>query len=319
MTPLMIDNTLYVSTMYTRVVALDAGTGTELWAFDPRAYEGGASGAPPGGFKHRGVAVHGDGEDMRIFLNSRDKLYAIDAKSGELVATFGDDGQVVLTKGFPNEVSAEEFDQTSPPVVFEDLVIVGSRVPDRIQHRFDTPGSVQAFDVHTGERRWVFFTVPQSNDSFGADTWEDESWRFTGHANVWGLMSLDTARGLLYVPTPTKQKAAAVADTTGVCWAATASDCDISLSWRKSSNLVRSRVAERLHYAAGTTVGTVEPKPGHCSSDSGSGRSVRKMMTRSSANWFSPSFIRLMRVAGSTVGDASTPVQPFRPASFDRY
>ena len=51
------------------------------------------------------------------------------------------------------------------------------------------PGSVQAFDVHTGERRWVFFTVPQSNDSFGADTWEDESWRFTGHANVWGLMS----------------------------------------------------------------------------------------------------------------------------------
>ena len=202
-TPLMIDNTLYVSTMYTRVVALDAGTGEELWAFDPRAYEGGASGAPPGGFKHRGVAVHGDGDEMRIFLNSRDKLYAIDAKSGELVATFGDDGQVPLTEGFPNDVSAEEFDQTSPPVVFEDLVIVGSRVPDRIQHRFDTPGSVQAFDVHTGERRWVFFTVPQSNDSFGADTWEDESWRFTGHANVWGLMSLDTERGLLYVPTST--------------------------------------------------------------------------------------------------------------------
>ena len=113
----------------------------------------------------------------------------------------GNDGQVPLTEGFPNDVSPKEFDQTTPPVVFEDLVIVGSRVPDRIQHRFDTPGSVQAFDVHTGERRWVFFTVPQSNDSFGADTWEDESWRFTGHANVWGLMSLDPERGLLYVPT----------------------------------------------------------------------------------------------------------------------
>ena len=202
-TPLMIDNILYITTMYTRVVALDAGTGEEIWAFDPRAYEGGARGAPPGGFKHRGAAVHGRGDDMRVFLNSRDRLYAVDAKSGELVPTFGDAGQVPLTEGFPNDVSPDEFDQTSPPVVFEDLVIVGSRVPDRIQHKFDTPGSVQAFDVHTGERRWVFYTVPQSNDSFGADTWEDGSWRFTGHANVWGLMSIDTERGLLYVPTST--------------------------------------------------------------------------------------------------------------------
>ena len=96
-----------------------------------------------------------------------------------------------------------EFDQTSPPVVFEDLVIVGSRIPDRLQRKFDPPGTVQAFDVRTGERRWVFFTIPQSKDDFGADTWEDESWRYTGHANVWGLMSLDVERGLLYVPTST--------------------------------------------------------------------------------------------------------------------
>ena len=127
----------------------------------------------------------------------------LDAVTGELLADFGDSGRVNLTEGFPNYVSEEEFDQTSPPVVFEDLVIVGSRVPDRIQHRFDTPGSVQAFDVYTGERRWVFYTVPQSNDSFGADTWEGGTWRFTGHANVWGLMSLDPERGLLFVPTST--------------------------------------------------------------------------------------------------------------------
>ena len=62
---------------------------------------------------------------------------------------------------------------------------------------------MQAFDANTGERRWVFYTVPQSNDAFGADTWENGSWRFTGHANVWGLMSLDEDRGLLYVPTST--------------------------------------------------------------------------------------------------------------------
>ena len=201
--PLMIDNVVYLSTMYTRVVALDADTGEELWAFDPEAYRTGPRGAGPGGFKHRGVAVWGSGDDMRIFLNSRDSLYALDAKTGELIRGFGDNGKVLLTDGFPNEVTREEFDQTSPPVVFEELVIVGSRVPDRLQHRFDTPGSVQAFDTNTGERRWVFYTVPQSNDAFGADTWENGAWRFTGHANVWGLMSLDEDRGLLYVPTST--------------------------------------------------------------------------------------------------------------------
>ena len=201
--PLMIDNVVYLSTMYTRVVALDADTGEELWAFDPEAYRTGPRGAGPGGFKHRGVAVWGSGDDMRIFLNSRDSLYALDAKTGELIGSFGHSGKVLLTEGFPNEVTRDEFDQTSPPVVFEDLVIVGSRVPDRVQHRFDTPGSVQAFDTSTGERRWVFYTVPQSNDAFGADTWENGSWRFTGHANVWGLMSLDEERGLLYVPTST--------------------------------------------------------------------------------------------------------------------
>ena len=100
-------------------------------------------------------------------------------------------------------VTRQEFDQTSPPVVFEGLVIVGSRIPDRVQRKFDPPGTVQAFNARTGDRRWVFFTIPQSIDDFGADTWEDESWRHTGHANVWGLMSLDAERGLLYVPTST--------------------------------------------------------------------------------------------------------------------
>ena len=202
-TPLMIDNVLYLSTMYTRVVALDAETGEELWAFDPRAYEGGPRGSGPGGFKHRGVAFWRDGDDTRLFINSRDRLYAVDAGTGRLVNTFGDGGSVILTEGLIRPISREAFDQTSPPVVYRNLVIVGSRVPDRVQRRFDTPGSVQAFDTVTGERRWVFYTIPQSNDDFGADTWENESWRYTGHANVWGLMSLDEERGLLYVPTST--------------------------------------------------------------------------------------------------------------------
>ncbi len=202
-TPIMLDNVLYLSTMYTRVVALDAETGAELWSFDPKVYEGGPKGAGPRGFKHRGIAWWSDGDERRIFLNSRDRLYAIDAVTGKPDAGFGEGGSVLLTDAFARPVTRFEFDQTSPPVVFEDLVIVGSRIPDRLQRKFDPPGTVQAFDARTGERRWVFFTVPQSTGDVGADTWENESWRFTGHANVWGLMSLDAERGLLYAPTST--------------------------------------------------------------------------------------------------------------------
>ena len=202
-TPIMIDNVVYVSTMFNRVVALHAETGEELWAFDPKSSVNNPRGSGPGGFKHRGIAFWRDGDEFRIFLNSRNHLYAINASTGELIPTFGENGRRSLIDGHGRPIAREEFDQTSPPVVFEDLVIVGSRVPDRLQRRFDTPGSVQAFDTRTGERRWIFFTVPQSNDDFGADTWEDESWRYTGHANVWGLMSLDVERGLLYVPTST--------------------------------------------------------------------------------------------------------------------
>ncbi|MCY4643829.1 MAG: pyrroloquinoline quinone-dependent dehydrogenase [Bacteriovoracales bacterium] len=202
-TPIMIQNVLYFSTMYARVVALDAETGTELWIFNPKAYKGGPKGVSPRGFKHRGIAYWSHGDEARIFLNSRDRLYAIDATTGKLDKGFGREGSVLLTKGHGRPLTRYEFDQTSPPVVFENLVIVGSRIPDRIQKKFDPPGTVQAYDVRTGKRRWVFFTIPQSRDDFGADTWKDESWRYTGHANVWGLMSLDTERGLLYVPTST--------------------------------------------------------------------------------------------------------------------
>ena len=202
-TPITVDGILYLSTMYTRVAALDAETGADLWTFDPRAYEGGPIGAGPTGFKHRGIAYWSEGDEARIFLNSRDRLYAIDAASGEPDGGFGESGSVLLTEGHGRPVTRFEFDQTSPPVVFQDLVIVGSRVPDGVQREFDPPGTVQAFDARTGERRWVFFTIPQSSDDVGAETWEDESWRYTGHANVWGLMSLDAERGLLYVPTST--------------------------------------------------------------------------------------------------------------------
>ena len=152
-TPIMIGDVLYLSTMYTRVVALDAETGDGLWAFDPKAYEGGPKGAGPRGFKHRGIAYWSDEGEERIFLDCRDRLYSIDAATGELDTSFGDGGSVALTEDLGRPVTRFEFDQTSPPVVVENLVIVGSRIPDRVQRKFDPPGTVQAFNTRTGERR----------------------------------------------------------------------------------------------------------------------------------------------------------------------
>ena len=99
-----------------------------------------------------------DGTESRIFLNSRVHLYSIDAETGRLVKAFGTEGRVSLIAGFHRPVDPEAFDQTSPPVVYQDLVIVGSHIPDRVQRRFDTPGSVQAFGrAHRRETLGVLY------------------------------------------------------------------------------------------------------------------------------------------------------------------
>jgi quinoprotein glucose dehydrogenase len=199
-TPIMIDNVLYVSTPYKRVAALDAETGRELWVFDPEAWKGTEDSI---GYKHRGVAFWRDGADLRIFLNTDNRLISLDAKTGKPVASFAKNGVATLTDGLRLPTKQQHSSQTSPPVVYKNLVIVGSRIPDRISYKFEPPGTVQAFDARTGKRAWVFYTVPQSAKDFGANTWENEAWNYTGHANVWGPMTLDESRGLLYVPTST--------------------------------------------------------------------------------------------------------------------
>lgn len=199
-TPLMIDNVLYLSTSFNRVVALNAETGAELWAFDPKAYLDG-----PGinlYYQHRGVAFWREGNESRIFMNSHDRLFSVDAKTGQLVTSFGQDGYAMLREGLKNHEKKIEMRQSSPPVIYKDLVIVGSSIPDRLQYKGDPPGTVQAFDVRTGKRVWVFSTIPEPGE-FGNQTWEQDSWAFTGHANVWAPMTLDDTRGLLYVPTST--------------------------------------------------------------------------------------------------------------------
>ncbi len=199
-TPLMIDGVLYVTTPYNSIAAIDAENGKELWRFDGEAYTLGQilSGS---GWKLRGTAVWRDRGKLRLFLNSRHRLFSLDAETGKPVPSFGDNGAVSLT-GLPRMSEIKHATQSSPPVVYKDLVIVGSQVPDRVQLP-DPAGYVQAINARTGKRVWTFSVIPQSAKDPGAETWENQSWRNSGHGNVWAPMALDEARGLLYLPTST--------------------------------------------------------------------------------------------------------------------
>jgi quinoprotein glucose dehydrogenase len=200
-TPLMIDGVLYVTTPYNSIAAIDAETGKELWRFDGEGYKLGQvlSGS---GWKLRGTAFWRDGGKLRMLLNSRNRLFSLDAQTGKPIASFGDNGAVSLTEGLPRISEIKYATQSSPPVVYKDLVIVGSQIPDRVQLP-DPMGYVQAFNARTGKRMWTFSIIPQSAKDPGAGTWENDSWRNSGHANVWAPMALDEARGLLYLPTST--------------------------------------------------------------------------------------------------------------------
>jgi len=100
------------------------------------------------------------------------------------------------------KVDPKQYTNTSPPIVFRNLVIVGNGVADRLAYPKDPPGDVRAFDARTGKAVWTFHTVPQAGE-FGTDTWDEESWKVTGHTNVWAPMTLDERRGLLYLPVST--------------------------------------------------------------------------------------------------------------------
>ena len=197
-TPIMVDGTVYVSSNYNRVAALDAVTGAEKWVFDPRAY---ADGMPAigGGFRHRGVTMWRDGDDLRIFLASRYRLFCIDAESGEVVSSFGEDGVLDLSQDLIWPIERSHFEFNAAPVMYKDLVIVGSAVGDRLIYRRIPPGDVRAYDARTGALVWSFHTIPQEGE-FGSQTWENEAWRHTGATNVWAGVTVDEERERVFLP-----------------------------------------------------------------------------------------------------------------------
>lgn len=198
-TPLMIDGVLYLSTSYNRVVALDAATGRQLWDYDPKAYEEEGQALNGVGYVHRGVAAWRDRGKLRLFMVSHYKLICLDSANGKPVAEFGDNGIVDLSQGFAWDVNKKHLTNTSPPVVYKNLVILSNSVDDRVIYKHDPPGDVRAYDTRTGKLVWIFHTVPQKNE-VGSDTWKENSWSYTGHANAWAPITLDEQRGLVYLP-----------------------------------------------------------------------------------------------------------------------
>lgn len=196
-TPVMVGDTLFVSTGMGRVVALDAESGRTLWTFVATLTVDSVPFDARWGLVHRGVAQGIVDGQRRLFMNAGPRLWALDAANGRQVPGFGHEGSVSLSEGLRWPADSHHVRSTSPPVLAGDLVIVGSAIPDRLVHDRDPPGALLAFDVRTGARRWAWHTVPETTTK-GAETWEPGATERTGHANVWSPMTVDTARGLLF-------------------------------------------------------------------------------------------------------------------------
>jgi len=195
-TPLVINGVMYISTPSSRVIALDAETGREIWKYDPQANK-----KEREFNSHRGVAYWEDKSDHRILFGTVDgRLIALNADSGKPIEDFGSNGVVDLRAGV-----ADKFKQdpswgarvTSPPVIYKDLAIIGWGLPE---YPAKGPnGDVRAYSIRSGKLIWTFHTVPHPGE-FGSDTWSADAWKDRMGANVWSTMSVDQQRGIVYLP-----------------------------------------------------------------------------------------------------------------------
>ncbi|HCR00478.1 MAG TPA: pyrroloquinoline quinone-dependent dehydrogenase, partial [Acidobacteria bacterium] len=206
-TPLMADGLLYVPTPLSLGAAYDAGTGENVWVHDPESY---LNGPPASRSNMRGAAYWSDGEIERVYWGTTDGyLLSVDARTGEPATEFGDNGRVDLFTGVPR-AERGSYDHrgrnwisvTSPPIVSNGVVVTPVTITDYVVAKEAPPGWVKGIDARTGELRWVFRTVPRGDD-FGAETWGNESWRYSGNTNVWAAMSADDELGYVYLPTST--------------------------------------------------------------------------------------------------------------------
>jgi quinoprotein glucose dehydrogenase len=202
-TPLMVHGVVYCTVGSRRdVVALDAATGELLWMHSEN--EGARASNAPRQLSGHGLAYWTDGKQERIlYVTPGYRLIALDAKTGSPIPTFGQGGVVDLKKDDDQNIDlvTGEVGLHSTPVVARNVVIVGAAhltggVP---KSRKNVKGYVRGFDVRTGKRLWIFHTIPLPNE-YGNDTWQKESWAYTGNTGVWGQISVDEDLGLVYLP-----------------------------------------------------------------------------------------------------------------------
>jgi quinoprotein glucose dehydrogenase len=201
-TPLMVDGTLYLSTPFARVIALDPATGKERWSFDPHTDRG----MNWGDWANRGVSTWLDAKapagapcKRRIYVGTIDaRIFAVDSKTGVPCKGFGENGMISLKRGLRNAPAyKEEYELTSPPAVINGMIVTGSAVADNNA----ASGEVRAFDARTGAQRWSWDPVPRDSTDAAWGSWMGVMAHTTGAANAWSVLAADSARDLVFVPT----------------------------------------------------------------------------------------------------------------------
>jgi quinoprotein glucose dehydrogenase len=196
-TPIVANGVMYVSNGLGLAEAIEPATGKTIWVQEPLVP--GRAGLLNGG-AHWGVAYWEQGTEARILTTRGQYLFALDARSGKPVASFGDGGKVDLNAGLGPLMQA--FRWSGVPLVAADVIVIGSSMLDQDSARTKAgaPGDVRAYDVRSGKLRWTFHPVPHPGEP-GSETWEGDSLTFTGAANVWSMMSADDDLGYVYLPT----------------------------------------------------------------------------------------------------------------------
>jgi quinoprotein glucose dehydrogenase len=192
--PIVVHGILYATSPQLKVFALDAATGEHRWTFDP--FAAGADEHSLG--VNRGVVYWESGDDARVLMAAGQRLYALAAKTGRPIPTFGQGGSISLKEGLGERAQRLYVLSNTPGAIYKDLLIIGTRVSEGPGE--SAPGHIRAFDVRTGALRWTFKTIPHPGEP-GYETWPPDAHTRIGGANTWTGITVDEGHGLVFVPT----------------------------------------------------------------------------------------------------------------------